>query len=151
MEKKRVSDRFTVGTAQPDREDLRQLVAEGYRTVINLRTKDEEDQTMTPEEEGEATRAHGLEYVHLPVSSDEMSHSLVDRFREEASRRPGPIFVHCASGKRSGAFTMLHLAAEQNIPGDEVVRQAEEMGFECDTPALEQFVQTYIDERLGQT
>lgn len=79
-------------------------------------------------------RALRMQYVHYPVKSDELSTEAVDGFRKQLAGRPRPVFAHCASGKRSGAFLMMHIAAETGMTGEETIRKAEEMGFECDTP-----------------
>jgi protein tyrosine phosphatase (PTP) superfamily phosphohydrolase (DUF442 family) len=79
------------------------------------------------------------------VSGDALDDEVVDRFREAIGRLPRPILLHCASGKRSGAMTMMHVASEQGMTGDEAIAKAESMGFECDTPELEAFVKDYVD------
>ncbi|EDZ66682.1 hypothetical protein NOC27_9 [Nitrosococcus oceani AFC27] len=70
----------------------------------------------------------------------------MDQFRERLEDVPKPVFVHCASGKRAGAFTMMATAVEQGMNGETALQKAREMGFECDVPQLEQFVKTYIDK-----
>jgi protein tyrosine phosphatase (PTP) superfamily phosphohydrolase (DUF442 family) len=50
-----------------------------------------------------------MAYVHLPVPTNRLSGDLLARFHEEVSRLPKPVFVHCASGKRSGTFAVMHL------------------------------------------
>jgi uncharacterized protein (TIGR01244 family) len=82
---------------------------------------------------------------HIPVSDDSLSGEVVDGFRREIARLPKPVLVHCASGKRSGAFAMMDVAVEQGMSGEEVIRKAEAMGFECDQPGLERFVRDYVD------
>jgi hypothetical protein len=41
---------------------------------------------------------------------------------------------------------MMHVASESGMPGDAALRKAKEMGFECDSAELEQFVKDYIDQ-----
>ena len=142
-----VNERFVVGQDQPRPEDLSDLATRGFKSIVNLRTSGEEEQTMSPQEEGEQARKTGLRYVHIPVSGDDMRQELVDRFREEVSALPGPVFVHCASGKRSGAFTMMHVGIDKGMSGEEVLQQALNMGFECDAPGLKNFVKRYVDEK----
>ncbi|MDX1540204.1 MAG: sulfur transferase domain-containing protein, partial [Geminicoccaceae bacterium] len=96
---------------------------------------------------GRIVRDLGMTYLHHPVKSDAMGPDLVDRFRERLQDLPRPIYAHCASGKRSGAFVMMHLAVEQGITGQQTVEKAASMGFECDTPELEKFVTSYVDQR----
>jgi hypothetical protein len=36
------------------------------------------------------------------------------------------------------------------VTGDAVIKKAKEMGFECDTPELEDFVKSYVDSRSSR-
>ena len=146
----KLSDHISVG-AQPSEEQLRKMADEGIKAVVNLRTAGEEDQPLSPDEEGAKVRALGMEYLHIPVSAKEPQDEQVDQFRAEVPRLPGPLFVHCASGKRAGAFAMMHQAVEAGWSGDETLEKAEQMGFECDVPALKDFVRGYIDKNKTKT
>lgn len=139
---------ITVG-AQPSREELQKLKEEGFRSVINLREAGEQEQPLSPQEEGKQAGELGLEYEHIPVSMGAMSEDKVNQFRERLANLPGPVFVHCRSGKRAGAFTMMHTAVVRGMSGEEALQQAKDMGFECDMPQLEEFVKKYVDQRKG--
>ena len=141
----RVSDRISVG-GQPTESELRELGQAGFKTVVNLRTPNEENQPLPPGEEGRVVKESGMEYFHIPVSIDAMNETQVDDFRRQVTKLPAPILVHCASGKRAGAFAMIHAALEQGMSGDQALQTAEQMGFECDQPRLKEFVKNYIDE-----
>lgn len=141
----KINDYFAVGFGHPGQQDLEELARHGFRAVVNLRHQDEDNQPLQPDEEGEHVRSIGMKYVHIPVSGEALDESVVDRFRDSVSDLPAPIYVHCASGKRSGAFTMMHVASEENMSGDDAVQEAEAMGFECDSPGLEEFVRNYVD------
>lgn len=145
-----LSEQLSVG-AQPSEEGLRQLAGEGIRSVVNLRTEGEEDQPLSPAQEGEKVRGLGLEYLHIPVSSKEPRGEQVDEFRGKLPTLAGPVYVHCASGKRAGAFAMMHQAVESGWTGEETLKKAEAMGFECDVPALKDFVKGYVDEHRQGT
>ncbi|CAD77204.1 MAG TPA: phosphatase [Rhodopirellula baltica] len=140
------NDQLTVGP-QPSQDELKSLPDDGFRSVINFRTAGEDEQPLSPEEEGEAVRATGLKYLHVPVSMDGMDEKKVDQFREQYQSLPKPVFAHCKSGKRAGAMMMMHTAVEQGLSGDQALEQAKEMGFECDKPELEKFVKQYVDNR----
>ena len=144
QERMKISDQITVG-AQPTAEQLQDLVQEGFKTVVNLRTEGESDQPLSPEEEGNEVRALAMKYLHIPVSSQAMQPDEVDQFRRELGQLPGPIFVHCHKGKRAGAFAMMHSAIEAGWTGDQTLQTAQQMGFECDVAALAEFVKGYID------
>lgn len=146
----RINDDYAVGKGPPDPETLAALHHEGFRAVVNLRRPGEENEPLDPDQEGDTVRAHGMDYVHLPVSAEEMSSERVDQFRNLVAELPKPVYVHCASGKRSGAFTMMHYAVENALSGEDALDQAQQMGFECDTPALESLVRDYVRQRGGE-
>lgn len=141
-----INDRLAVARFEPDERSFERIAAEGFRSVVNLQTA-EEKQKVGAQREGELARAAKLDYRHIGVSKDNMDHALVDRFRTEIAGLPAPVLVHCASGKRSGAFAMMHVAREQGWSGDETIERAEKMGFECNTPDLKAFVKSYVDRR----
>jgi len=141
---KKINDQITVG-GQPTAEDIAQLKSDGLRTIVNLRTEGEEDQPMSPDEERQAVEKAGMRYVHLPVSSVRMKPETVDKFRAQLPNLEGPVLVHCASGMRAGAFSMMATATKEGWSGDETLDKAHAMGFECKAPELKQFVRSYID------
>lgn len=144
-----ISDTISVGS-QPTADDLAGLKEEGFRSVVNLREKNEDDQSLEPDQEGKKVEELGMQYLHLPVHEGEMSEELVDKFREKIDSLSRPVYVHCKSGKRSGAFTLMHLASAEGKTGDEVIEQAKELGFECDQKNLSQFVKNYVDRHRLQ-
>jgi uncharacterized protein (TIGR01244 family) len=144
-----ISDQVTVGP-QPSGEEIRQLADEQFRAVVNFRTDNEEEQPLSPKEEGEKVRAAGMQYLNIPVAEESMAADVVDRFRQQFGNLPKPVYAHCKTGKRAGAMVMMHIASEQGMSGDETLKKAEQMGFECDKPELIEFVKTYVDEHSGK-
>jgi len=143
-----IDEQVSVG-GQPDDAQLQQLSKDGFKTIVNMRLPGEDNQPLTPEEEGSKVREMGLEYVHFPVSKDSMSPEQVDEFRDKLSRWSAPSYVHCMSGKRSGAFVMMDRAVKQGWSGDDTLAKAESMGFECDVPEIKELVKSYVDSRQG--
>lgn len=144
MQSMKINDQVTVG-GQPTEEELRKLAQQGFLSVVNFRTEGEEDQPLSPQAEGEKVSAAGMDYLHIPVSLEAMGPELVDQFREKLTELPKPVFAHCKSGKRAGAMVVMDMAVEQGMTGEQTLQKAKEMGFECDQPELEQFVQSYVD------
>lgn len=144
----KINERFTVAKFAPDADNLQQAAQEGFRSVINMQTEGEK-KGIGPQEEARAAEDAGLTYLHHPVDGEKLSDEVVDAFRRKATELPAPVLVHCASGKRSGAMVMMHLAAEQGMSGEQVIEKAEQMGFECDTPELEEFVKSYVNRHNG--
>ncbi|TNF17760.1 MAG: phosphatase [Rhodobacteraceae bacterium] len=141
-----INDRFTVARFAPAPDDVRQASREGFRAIVNMQTAQEcEKLEMTPQDEGRLARAEGLTYAHHPVEGAALSAEVVDSFRQKARALPAPVLVHCASGQRSGALVMMHIACETGMDGDEVLARAEDMGFSCGSDKLEAFVKDYVD------
>lgn len=99
----RISDKVIVGKVPPSDSDLKSLASEGFTSVVNLRRAGEPNQPLTPEEEGEAAARHGLRYVHIPVDGANIDETTIQRFKAEVAQLAGPVFVHCASGRRAEA------------------------------------------------
>ena len=149
-ERIKISDRFTVSRTQPTKEDLQEIKQQGFQSVVNLRTAGEDDLPLSPQEEGEIVRGLKMEYLHLPVSRENLDSERVDRFRQETAKLPKPILVHCHTGRRLGAFVMMDVAVRKGMSGEETVKKARDMGFKCDVPRLEEFVENYVDSHQKQ-
>ena len=143
-----ITDDLAVARFEPEPDGFGRIADEGFRSLVSLQTKGE-DQKLKPDAERRLVEKAGLTFYHQDVSGDSLSDEAVDRFRAELERLPRPVLLHCASGKRSGAMTMMHVGSKQGMSGDQVIEKAESMGFECDTPELEDFVRSYVDRHSG--
>lgn len=132
---------------QPSEDELKELALQGFKTVVNLRTDGEEDQPLSPADEGEKVRATGMAYVHFPVDREKMNPKLEDEFRKQLRSYASPVFVHCSSGKRAGALVVIDKAVREGWSGEETLQRAEEMGFECEVPEMKDFVKNYVDSQ----
>lgn len=134
-------------SSQPSKEEIKELPQQGFKSVINLRTSEEEDMPFSPHEEGELVRELGMEFLNIPISSKEgPKPEQVDQFRSEIEHLPKPVFIHCHRGKRSGALTMIYLALKEGMTGEKALQKAQSMGFECDVPRLKEFFVSYINQ-----
>lgn len=140
----RVDDRWSVARFAPGPEHLRLAAQEGFRAIVNLRTT-AEAQAEDPGEEARWAERQSLAYLHHPVSMDSLTDENADAFRRAARELPGPVLVHCASGKRAGAMVTIQRACEHGMSGDEAVRMAEEIGLDLAGSPLEAFVRDYVD------
>ncbi|MBP0447802.1 protein tyrosine phosphatase family protein [Roseomonas sp. SSH11] len=144
----RISDRLSVDPTPPTREELERLAQEGFRSVVNLRTPGEPNQPLSPDAEGEAAREVGLDYAHIPVAPTGPRPEQVDEFRQKLSDLPGPVLIHCASGKRASVFGVLGLAMEEGLSGEEGLSRARALGFDWGGPEIEAFVRQYLDQNM---
>ncbi|SHG16511.1 TIGR01244 family protein [Salegentibacter echinorum] len=142
---KNVNNEISVATFDPDENSFKIFAEKDFKSVINLQT-DDEDQNVSSKQEKELAKTNNLEYRQFQVSKDNLSEAMVDDFRKELENLPKPIVVHCKSGKRSGAFVMMHIGCQKNMSGEDVIKEAENMGFECDVPELAKFLKKYVNE-----
>lgn len=143
-----INDELTVG-GQPTESEIQTLAKDGFKAIVNFRTAGEDDQPLSPDEEQREVVAAKMKYLHVPVSMNSMDEGKVDEFRRHLQSLPKPVFAHCKTGKRAGAMAMMHVAVEKGMTGDQTLKQAREMGFECDVPKLEEFVKTYVDSHTS--
>lgn len=92
------------GTNAPGKDEMTRLASQGYASIIDLRTGREPGQTLSPEQEREEAESRGLRYLHWPVESTTIDPETSARFRHEVAQMPGPVYVHCSSGRRAQAI-----------------------------------------------
>ena len=89
---------------QPDKAAFKVFAEQGYTTVIDLRTKDEDrgiDETAIISD-------LGMEYVVFPIEKiEEINFDNAGKLDELIAASKGPVLVHCASGNRVGALLAL--------------------------------------------
>ncbi len=96
----------TVTAGQPTEDQLRQAASEGFRTVINLATLD--DQGALPDEAG-LVRSLGLAYYHIPVVWGNPTEQDFEAFERAMHRSAGgKTLIHCAANFRVTAFYSLY-------------------------------------------
>jgi uncharacterized protein (TIGR01244 family) len=139
----RLTDKVTVG-GQPTVDDLRQLRAQGFVAVVNLRTDGEAGQPLSPESEGFAAHEVGLAYHHLPVALPQLDPAHVRCLRDAIQAAPGPVYVHCGAGQRACALSLLAMAAP-GATGVELIARAAEAGLPIQDERLDGFVREQIE------
>lgn len=139
-----VNDQIVVG-GQPTADDFEEMSKQGFKSVLNLRSSDEEGFLQ---DEATQAKAAGLKYSHIAVEAKSINDDLTDRVLQEIKNLPKPSLVHCKSGMRAGAMTMMHLALENGWDAKQALQQAENRGFDCSqNPQLKQYFESYIDKR----
>ena len=122
----RVFDNVYVG-GQPTPEELRQAVAKGVTTVVNLRASDEPGVA----EQERLVAELGVNYVAIPVSSpDDLDRTAAQKLDDAlASAQGKPVIVHCASGNRVGALFAIRAHEIQNQTPAEALATGLEYGL----------------------
>ena len=141
-----INSQFSIGP-QPDLDALTQLRDEGFQTVVNLRTEKEQETpgSMTAPAEHAIAAKLGLRYSHIPVSPEVLDARRVDEFRKRCAELPKPVYVHCQSGVRAGAFATMHVALQESWSGEKALSEAESRGWDCDSKEVKEFVSGYVD------
>ena len=139
---KRINDQLAVAMGQVTPEELQQAAQAGFKSVLNLRSPEEESFVSDEQQQAEKT---GLKYVNVPVKPDGMSDELADQVLQEIDQLPKPVLIHCKSGMRSGAMTLMYVDTQQGMTADEAMQKGKQMGFDCDSsPQMKQFFEHYI-------
>jgi uncharacterized protein (TIGR01244 family) len=146
---KQIDDELSVAMGQPTVEQLQQAAKEGFKSVLNLRSPQEEGFVSDEQQQAEAA---GLKYVNLPVKPDGMNDELTDRVLEEIDRLPKPALIHCKSGMRSGAMTLMYVATDRGMTAAQALGMGKQNGFDYDSnPQMKQFFEHYVSthDRVG--
>jgi uncharacterized protein (TIGR01244 family) len=93
-----------LAAGQPTAEDLAEVAAAGYKTVLDLRAPAEDRGFDEPA----LVRELGLAYVNLPFVSAELDLATLERFRELLLTAERPVLVHCGTSNRVGAALFAH-------------------------------------------
>ncbi|UKJ76634.1 beta-lactamase hydrolase domain-containing protein [Azospirillum brasilense] len=138
METKKISDKVAVGR-QPSAEQLAELRAQGFATVVNLRTAGEKNQSLSPADEEAEAKSAGLSYHHIPVAISSLDAQQVEAVREAIRNSEGPVYVHCGAGQRACAISLL--ATESGGAAGHLVTKARDLGF----PVVDDELRTFIE------
>lgn len=143
-----IDPNHTVALFTPEPEALQQAASGGMKSVVNFRASGEKG-GLSPEEEQQRAERLGLNYLHHPVTADSLDTALVDDFRRSLDDLPQPVLLHCASGKRAGALTLMALAADKGWDGDTALQEGKARGIDLTEKKIGQFVKSYVDEKAG--
>jgi uncharacterized protein (TIGR01244 family) len=134
-----VDERVTTG-GQPVAGAFAKLAGLGFRAVLDMRTEAEGHDAALARSQAEAA---GLRYFNLPVESAAPRPEQVDEFtRAVGDKRNHPLFVHCASGNRVGAFWLIYRVIEDGWTLERAQAEAERVGLRSES--LKRFALDYV-------
>ena len=108
-------------------EDLPDIAAHGFRSVISNRPDGEEPGQPSSEDLRQAAEAAGLAFAHVPVVGGAISDQDVADFREALANLPQPVFGFCRTGTRT--TTLWALANVASISADDLIARAKSAGY----------------------
>lgn len=101
---------------QPTLDELQQLAAEGYRSVVNLRSSHE---VGFLKDEQQQVEGLGLSYVNFPIRIKNLDLDKVLPLIQQLVGSPQPMLVHCDNGIRSSIVVLIRIATEQGIRAED--------------------------------
>lgn len=122
---KKINDELTIA-GQVTPEQLRQVAQEGFKSVLNLRSPDEEGFLSNEQQQAEAL---GLYYVNIPVKFEAINDEIAARVLMQTNKLPKPTLVHCDSAMRAAAIVLMHIATRQGATLRQAFKQAEQLGL----------------------
>ena len=124
-------------------ESVAEIKKMGFASIINLRLATEEGANIDAEQA--ASKAAGINFVHLPLSNASPDTAVVDRFLKVVAE-PGnqPAFIHCAGGNRAAALWFIKRAVVDKWDMDRALSEATQLGY-SPQPTLKTFVANYIE------
>lgn len=110
-------------------EELQQLVGEGYRSVVNLRSPDETD---CLDDEQQKIECLGLNYINIPMQLKKLNLDYVTQVIQQLMGLPKPMLVHCDNGIRSSIIVLMQIATEQGMKAEDAFQKVANLGLLSD-------------------
>ena len=133
----------------PDQKAIARLARRGYRSLLDLRTEGEPGQVLSPNVAASWAHANAIEHLRASISRGVLVPGSVDRFLQQLALAPRPVYVHSGTGRRAAAALAIHLALEQDLPADQALARARELGLDPGARELVRFVETEVARRRG--
>lgn len=140
---KRVNEQISVA-GQVTLEQLQQAAKEGFKSVLNLRSPDEDGFWQ---EERQAAESLGLAYINMPVQVATLNEALTTNVLKQIDTLPKPALIHCGVSMRAGAMALMNVATRQGMTAQQAFELAGQIGFDCTAyPQMKAFFQHYVDQ-----
>ncbi len=107
-------------------EEFQQLVEEGYRSVVNLRSPDE---TGFLRGERQILEEFGICYLSHPTTLADIHPDFIRTLIQQIAKLPQPILLHCDSGTRSAILALFYIAMKQGMKAEQAFEKVTELGL----------------------
>ena len=122
---RKINDELAIA-GQVTSEQLQQIAQWEYKSVLNLRSPDEEGFLSSEQQQAEDL---GLYYVNIPVKVSGINDEIANRVFKQINELPKPTLVHCSSAMRAAAIVLMHIATRQGVTFKQAFKQAEQLGL----------------------
>lgn len=122
---RKINDELAIA-GQITSEQLKQLADDGYKSVLNLRSPDEQG---LMENEQEKVEFFGLQYINFPTNIEEINHQSTLNIFQTINQLSKPTLIHCDDSIRSAAIVLLYIATKQGIAFEQALQQTINLGL----------------------
>ena len=106
-------------------DDLAEVIAQGYKTVICNRPDEEGDAHLNAQQAKAVLQAAGVEFHYLPVNGAAITdHDVIDH-HDLLDQAEGPVLTYCRTGTRCAKLWAL----AQEADADEVIQAVARTGL----------------------
>ncbi|WP_293750014.1 sulfur transferase domain-containing protein [uncultured Paraglaciecola sp.] len=140
---KKVSNNFSISGPITD-ETIEALKAQGVTRIVNVRPDNEEAGQESAEQMAIKIRAHGIEYVHIPVKANCYSEEDIAEFIKQLATGDDKVHAFCRTGNRA-----IHLWALANSHSETlkyIEKQCEEN--DCNISSVKDLMQGIEREKV---
>ena len=127
MDIRKIDDSLSV-SPQIRVEDVAEIARLGFKTLVANRPDREEPGQPTMAEIEAAAKAHGLDWVYLPVASGNITDEDVERFAPMIQGAEKPVLAFCRSGTR--CTILWALSSAPTLPAPEIIQRARGAGYD---------------------
>lgn len=127
MNLRKIDDELTV-SPQITVDDVAEIARLGFKTLVANRPDQEEPGQPAMADIETAAKAHGLEWVYLPVQSGHITDDDVARFDPMIRNASKPVLAFCRSGTRCTVLWALS-SARDHAP-EEILTKAHRAGYD---------------------
>ena len=107
-------------------EQLQQIYQQGFNSVVNLRSPDEEGFLNNEQQHVETL---GLNYINIPTKVESMTAEIVAQVLKKLDELSKPALVHCNNSMRSAAVVLMHISTQQGVSLSQAFKQADQLGL----------------------
>jgi len=122
---RKINNELTIA-GQLTSEQLQKIAQEGFKSVLNLRSPDEDGFLDSEQQQAEAL---GLYYINIPVKVEAINHEIAAQVLKQIDELSKPALVHCNSAMRAAAMVLMHIATRQGVSLKQAFDQAEQLGL----------------------
>lgn len=107
-------------------EQLQQLKDAGFKSLLNLRSSDEEGFLHDEQRLAEVAE---LEYLNTPVNPAKIDSELIHQLMQDIDQLEKPTLIHCKSGMRAGLMALIYIASRQKMAAHQALKMGKDLGF----------------------